>query len=205
MNYMTNELVYSTRLTGAGFLLYELKQTLKLKNKGYNTEEIKEKIIDENVFQYKSIGTINRALPSIIDRMDIFDDKLYHLFLHSTVEESKVINLYAIMKTELLFFEFMNEVIRERIIDNNLLLENKDINVFFTEKSEQSEFIANLSDATVKRLKSAYMKVIYDGGLLRSRRGQEIMPLFIEEEFKRHLIHIGDRKYLLAMGDDGDL
>src|SRR5690625_5153012 len=202
---MTDQLVYSTRLTGAGFLLFELKQVLTLTDKGFSNKEIREKVVGENLFQHNSLSTITRALPSIIERAKVFDETLYELFIHSTVEESKVINLYAIMKTDLLFFEFMNEVIRVKIEDNNLLLEKKDINSFFTEKAEQSEFIASLSDVTVERLKRGYKHVIFESGLLRTRRGQELMPLFIEEEFKQHLIRIGDRKYLLAMGDYGDL
>jgi|SRR5690625_5046922 len=202
---MTSQLVYSSSLNGAAFLLFELRQVLTLKEKGFTNKEIREKVVEENLFQYLNPGRINRALPSVMRRADVFDESLCELFIHSTIEESKAMNLYAIMKTDLLFYEFMNEVIRIKIQDNNLLLEKKDLNGFFTDKAEQSDRVAGWSDINTEKLKRAYMQVIFESGLLRTRRGQELMPLFIEEEFKQHLISIGDRKYLLAMGDYGDL
>src|SRR5690625_838642 len=202
---MSNQLIYSSSLDGASFLLFEVKQVLALKAKSYRNKEIRKKVIEEKLFQYLKPGRINRALPSVMRRADVFDEALCHLLLHSNVEDSKVMNLYAIIKTDLLFFEFMNEVVRVKIEHNNLLLEKKDINVFFTDKAEQSERVASWSEINTEKLKRAYMQVLYESGLLRTRRGQELMPLFIEDEFKRHLIDIGDRKYLLAMGDDGDL
>lgn len=205
LNIMSSQLVYSSSLNGAAFLLFELKQVIQLKNKGLSNKDIRKTIIEENLFQFNNKGRTNRALPSLMRRADVFDEKLCELFLNSLVEVSKVINLYAIMKTDLLFFEFMNEVIREKIESNNLFIEKKDINVFFTAKAEVSEKVASWSEINLEKLKRAYMQVIYESGLLMERRGQILVPLIIEEELRRHLIKIGDKKYLQAMGDDGEI
>src|SRR5699024_1375155 len=136
---MIMELEYSSSLNGASFLLFELKQVVKLQQKGLSHQEIRKEVVDENLFQFENKGRINRALPCVMRRAKVIDSTLGSIMLEGSVEMSKVIKLYAIMKTDLLFYEFMDEVISEKLHNNDYLIEKKDINLFFATKSEQSE------------------------------------------------------------------
>lgn len=198
---MTKELDYSATLTGASFLLYELKQVLKLKRQGLSNDEIKKKVIEENVFEYKFTSSLKRIVPSVIRRANALDDQLQEWVLNSPLEEGKVINLYSIMKTDRLFFEFMNEVIREKLESNNYLLEKKDLNVFFISKAEQDEKMAKWTELTVNKLKQVYLKLLYEAGLLNDKKTGELNRLLFDENLKRHLMFIGDTAYLKAMGE----
>ncbi|WP_033827166.1 DUF1819 family protein [Bacillus andreraoultii] len=198
---MTIELEYSSSLNGASYLLFELKQVIKLKQQGLTLPEIRKKVIDGNLFQFENKGRMNRTLPSIMRRAEVIDQVLTDLMLDGSVENAKIINLYAIMKTDRLFFEFMNEVISEKLHNNDLLIEKKDMNVFFTAKAEQSEKVANWSETNIEKLKRAFMQVLFESGLLKDRRGKELSRLIIDEQIKEHLIRIGDAKYVYAMGE----
>lgn len=195
------ELEYSSSLNGASYLMFELKQVVKLQQKGLSDQEIRKKVVDENVFQFENTGRINRTLPSVMRRAKVIDFTLGKLMLEGSVEMSKVINLYAIMKTDLLFYEFMDEVIREKLQNNDYLIEKKDINLFFTTKSEQSEKVASWSEINKEKLKRAFMQVLYESGMLKERRGKELNRLIIDEQIKDHLIRIGDAQYVRAMGE----
>ncbi|MGG5802451.1 DUF1819 family protein [Bacillus mycoides] len=198
---MVKELEYSATLTGASFLLYELKQVLKLKRKGLSDAEIKKKVIEDNVFEYKVTSSLKRIVPSVIRRANVLDDQLKDWVLNSPLEVGKIINLYAIMKTDKLFFEFMNEVIREKLDANNYLIEKKDLNIFFITKAEQNEKMAKWTELTVNKLKQVYMKLLYEAGLLRDKQSGELSRLLFDEDIKRHLTYIGDTAYLKAMGE----
>jgi hypothetical protein len=198
---MVKDLEYSSSLNGASFLLFELKQVIKLKQLGLSNQEIRKKVIEENIFQFANKGRINRALPSIMKRADVIDDTLAQLMTEGSLEMTKVINLYSIMKTDLLFFEFMRELISEKLQNNDFTIEKKDLNVFFASKSEQSEKIASWSDINAEKLKRAFMQVLFESGMLRNRRGNELNRLMIDEQIKHHLTFIGDTKYLRAMGE----
>jgi hypothetical protein len=198
---MVKDLEYSSSLNGASFLLFELKQVVKLKQLGLSNQEIRKKVIEENIFQFANKGRINRALPSIMKRADVIDDTLAQLMTEGSLEMTKVINLYSIMKTDLLFFEFMRELISEKLQNNDFTIEKKDLNVFFASKSEQSEKIASWSDINAEKLKRAFMQVLFESGMLRNRRGNELNRLMIDEQIKHHLTFIGDTKYLRAMGE----
>ncbi|MED1740148.1 DUF1819 family protein [Bacillus swezeyi] len=198
---MTMDLEYSSSLNGASFLLFELKQVVKLKQQGLAKDEIRKKVKEENLFQFNNQGRINRALPSVMKRAEVIDETLAALLLEGSIETGKTLNLYAIMKTDLLFFEFMDEVIGEKLHNNDYLIEKKDINLFFSSKAEQSEKVASWSDINVEKLKRAYIQVLYEGGILRNRKSKELNRLIIDEPIKNYLTQIGDSRYIHAMGE----
>ncbi|MFE8698273.1 DUF1819 family protein [Cytobacillus sp. FJAT-53684] len=198
---MTKELEYSATLTGASFLLYELKQVLKLKKQGLSDAEIKKKVIEENIFEYKYTSSLKRSVPSVIRRAVVLDEQLQEWVLSGPLDIGKIINLYAIMKTDRLFFEFMNEVLREKLEADNYLIEKKDLNVFFITKAEQDDKMAKWTELTINKLKQVYMKLLYEAGFLEDKKTGELSRVLIDEEIKRHLTYIGDSAYLKAMGE----
>ncbi|MFX4301249.1 DUF1819 family protein [Alicyclobacillus tolerans] len=192
---------YSCTLTGASFLFFELKQVVLLKEQGLQDSEIREKVRTENLFGYKVKSSIKRSLPSVLRRINALDDTLRRIVVEKSLETGKIINLYAIMKTDRLFFEFMNEVIRDKFERGDYHLERKDVNVFMTAKSEQSETVAAWTEKTLDKLKQAYIKVLVDSGVARDRKTGALNRILMDEELKRHLVGIGDKAYVKAMGE----
>jgi hypothetical protein len=182
-------------------MLYEFKQLVALKVKHYSDKEIKEKVIKENIFQYEKISSLKRGIPYLLVRVNALDEALKEMVIEGSLEVIKIINLYSIMKTDRLFFEFMDEVIKEKIQSNNLVLEKKDLNAYFAEKAEQDEGIANWSESTIQKLKQVYKKILLETGMLKNKHTGEISRLIIDESFMHHLIEIGDARYLRAMGE----
>lgn len=198
---MTIELEYSVTITGASFLFYELKQVVGLKVRGLNDSEIREKVNTDNLFQYQVKSSIKRSLPSVLRRAKVFDETLCKMMLEQSLESGKIINLYAIMKTDKLFFEFMNEVIREKLENGDYTLEKKDINLYIASKAEQNARVAAWTEQTLGRLKQVYVKVLHDVGLLKDKKTGELSRLMMDEQLKQHLIQIGDIAYVRAMGE----
>lgn len=198
---MPNQLEYSSSLNGATFLMFELKQIIKLKLEGLSEQEIRLKAKKENIFQFNNVGRTKRVMPALMKRQKVIDSFLGEAFLERTVEISRAINLYAIMKTDRIFFEFMNEVIGRRFEDRNYHLEKKDMNVFFRAKVEQSNVVANWSDINQEKLKRAMLTVLYESGILIDRKGQEIKSLILDEDIQQYLVDIGDRKYVESIGE----
>ncbi|WP_027093445.1 DUF1819 family protein [Cohnella thermotolerans] len=198
---MSQELEYSATLTGASFMFYEFKQVVSLKTQGLGDSEIKEKVLTENLFQYQVKTSLKRSLPSVLRRVGVLDDTLRKMVLEESLETGKIINLYAIMKTDRLFFEFMNEVIREKLETDNYLFEKKDLNLYFTSKAEQDAGVAGWTEQTVNKLKQVFVKILYEAGILKDKKTGELNQLLIDEQLKRHFINIGDIAYVKAMGE----
>jgi len=198
---MTNELEYSATLTGASFMFYEFKQVVSLRFKGVNEQEIRLKVLSENLFQYQVSSSLKRSLPSVLRRVNILDEMLCQMVLEQSMDAGKLINLYAIMKTDRLFFEFMNEVIREKLESNHLLLEKKDLNLYFVSKAEQDEGVAGWTEQTVTKLKNVIQRILLESGILKDKKTGELSRILMDNQLKQHLIHIGDIAYVRAMGE----
>src|SRR5699024_7645875 len=105
--------VYSTSLTVAGFRFYEFKLIVSLIEKRLTDEKIRKKVFEENLYQQKASST-TRSFPYILKRARALDDQLRNYVLEESNQLAKQINFYAIMKTDLLFYEFMDEVIKNK-------------------------------------------------------------------------------------------
>nr|WP_307742513.1 DUF1819 family protein [Caldicellulosiruptor sp. DIB 104C] len=192
---------YTATLTSDAFLYYELKRVLKLKVQGISDEQIRKKVMEENLFQYKSKRSLRRLLSSVMRRVKVLDDYLINMVVNDPMETGKLVNLYAIMKTSRLFYEFMNEVVREKFEYNDMVLEKKDVNLFFRHKAEQSEIVAKWTDNTISKLKQVILKILTDAGVLESPKTGKLNKIIMPVELKSHLIEIGDIDYVIAMGE----
>ncbi|MGF0108936.1 DUF1819 family protein [Clostridium sp. SGI.024] len=192
---------YSAKLTGESFLLFEFKIIAKLKKDGLSDKDIRKKVLEENLFQYKFTSSISRRLTPLIQRINILDDTLINMLIEDPLESGSIINLYAIMKNDRLFFEFMNEVVREKIEYKYDFIEKKDINMFFIEKSEQSDLVSGWSDQTIAKLKQVIFKILSEVGIIKEIKTGKINRLLIPIEVKNYLLSIGEEKYLKAMGE----
>ena len=196
---MESEMKYSANLTGAAFMFFEFKQVVLLK-KQFTDKEIRKKVIDENIFQYEKVSSLKRGIPTIIRRVNVLDESLREMVSGDTLDIGKTINLYSIMKTDRLFYEFMVVVIKPHFDMNDYVLERKELNMYFTEKAEQVPEISSWSELTIGKLKQVYMKILLESGILANLKSGELNRLLINEQVKEHLRHSGDSSYIEAIG-----
>lgn len=182
---------YSGNLTGAWFLFYEIKQIAKLIEAGLSVEDIKKKVFEENLFQHKTKSSISRAYPSVLRRAKLLNPELRKLLIESSVEDGKLINLYAISEDDLLFKEFLLEIIKDKYKSHLLLLEKRDVNMYFTHKAEQNEKVATFTDATVNKLRQVYLRILTEVGILANPKRGELNLIFIEEGIRDAIIKNG--------------
>ncbi|MDV2581663.1 DUF1819 family protein [Alkalibacillus haloalkaliphilus] len=197
---MSQELEYSAALTGASFLFFELKKVVSLSLEGQTDKEIKQKVIEENLFDYKFVSSLKRSTPALLKRNNVLDEKLKEMLLNEDLQTAKVIVLYAIMKTDRLFYEWMTEVIGEKLRNNDFYLEKIDSNLFFEHKAEQSEKVASFKEQTRRKLQTIHQKIMLESGILLEKKTGTLSIPLIDEELRDHLISIGDKKILQAVG-----
>src|SRR5699024_11219022 len=120
-------------------------------------------------------SSTTRSFPYILKRARALDDQLRQFVLKESNQMAKQINFYDIMKTDLLFYEFMDEVIKNKLQNNDLIYEKKDINIFFNEKADYNEKLAKWSDSTMKRLKSSYNRLLLEIGYLEKLSSTDLI------------------------------
>lgn len=191
---------YKSTIKSRPYLYKETKKASSLVNKGLGINDIKEKSLEDNIFQLESEARKKEVASIITVRLKDLDNYIIDKIENTNVETSKILVLYAILKTDRLFFEFINEVYKEKILLKDLFIKDKDFNVFFQNKREQSEKVASWSEYTFKKLKQVYIRILFESGLIVNQKGdREIKVPIIESEVKDYLYNIGDGVYLNAI------
>jgi len=170
---------YSAGMVSQVFAFVETKKLADLLAKGMSREEAWALVESENLFQLKNPTRLKRTFNYILNRIQSLPKELINILPVLDSENAKILVLISIMKTDLLFFEFVYEVYRGKIILGEKTIENRDLNAFFDDKANQSELVARWSDAGVQKLKNCYIKNLVDAGLLTDTKTRMIKPALI--------------------------
>ncbi|SHH85897.1 DUF1819 family protein [Sporanaerobacter acetigenes] len=193
-------LEYTSVLKSRPFLYLELKKAAQLKIQGLDEKEIKYKAIEENIFAVNTETRKKEIASTVINRIEELDMYILDKIVNGSLQTSKQLALYSILKTDRLFFEFMKEVYREKILLKDSIITDKNFNIFFRRKAEQSEQIANWKDYTLYKLKQVYKRVLSEAGFIKnSKKEIEIIPQIMEAEVIEYLKDKGDILYLEVM------
>ncbi len=191
---------YSARLTGNQFLYNEFKVACSLINQGFNKKDATQKIINENLFEYRSLKSIGKHITAVWERAEYLNEFLMDKVLNQTNEIGRLINFYAILKYDLLFLEFIEEVVSEKFYMNQLELTRADISNFFSVKAEQSEIVASFKEATLKRLRLAYFEILQGAGyIIKNDSKMELNKPTAIYQVSDWLENIGEKRYAKAI------
>ena len=179
---------YSAGLMSQSFWFIEFKKIVKLINDGKSIDEIRALCLEDNLLGISKAYRAKRIYGYIINRVRTLDSTLIKLFCDSDLSTQKLINLITILRTDRLFFEFVYEVYREKVILGLPYMEDSDLGVFFKNKEAQSDDVATWKDTTVKHLKSNYLNYLADANLLsESTKKYSITPPIVDVVLERYL------------------
>lgn len=194
---------YKSTIKSRPYLYKETKKAANLIIQGLEVGDIKSKSLEENIFQLESEARKKEIASIIVARLKDLDEFIINRISRGNVETSKILVLYAIIKTDRLFFEFMNEVYKEKLLLRDLFLKDKDFNTFFQSKREQSGKVASWTEYTFKKLKQVYIRILFECGLIENQKGdRKIKTPILESDVKDHLYKIGDKIYINAIIGD---
>lgn len=198
---MVTELKYSSQIKDMGLLSKEMKIACQEYKNTNDLGAIIQNSISNNIFMVNTERRRKELAYKIVARMAALDDFLLYAIANEPYNISALLSLYALMKTDRLVFEFMNEVIKDKIELMNYRLTDIELNQFMLCKAQQSDIIAKWKDENKAKVKNSLRKVLIDAGVLRDLGSvYMIMPPILNKNIKDHIIEIGDKKYLEALG-----
>ena len=198
---MKAELKYSSQIKDMGLLEKEMKIACQEYQNTKDLGVIIQKSISDNIFMVNTERRRKELAYKIIARMAVLDDYLIEQLANSPYSTAALLSLYALMKTDRMTFEFMNEVIKDKIELMNYRLPDIELDQFILCKAQQSELVAKWKDSNKIQVKSALRKIITDAGIIRDLGSVlMIMPPILDKQIYNHIVELGDKKYLEAMG-----
>lgn len=191
---------YSAGIVSASFWLLETKTTAEYMLDGLSKSKILELSLNENIYQVDSERRAKDIANVTYRRLKDFPEKLLEFFVNADVNSSKIIVLISILKNDKLLFEFMYEIFRERIILGNYTLKKSDFDIFFKNKSQQSEIIENWAEKTIKKLSSRYRIFLSEAGLLeKDDKDYKIILPFLDFRLRELLVENDFEPYVKAI------
>lgn len=163
---------YSAGAVKYSFWFMEFRKTVELLQKGHSLSEIKQMNEEENLYGASTKARGKQIYCTVTARIRSLDPSFYPLFRESDLATQKLFALTAALEHDRLFFDFMYELVREKMILGIDELSDADIRIFFKTKQEQSEKVASYEEYTLHRLGSSYKTQLYEAGLLDGNRAK---------------------------------
>ena len=169
---------YKGSLTREQFLFYEIRVVAKLMVEGYSKDEAIAKIEEDNLFQFPTERMNKSIANTCFGRLESLNSNdLIELIANSNVEDAKLVNLYAMMRTNKLVWDFMVTVIGEKYRTQDLAFGNSDLNLFMMRLREQNDDVVSWSDATIHKIKQVLRRSLVEAGYLDSVKATTLNPM----------------------------
>lgn len=179
---------YSAGAVKLSFWFIEFRKVVELLNKGESTDRIKLLALNENLFAAPTTLRAKQIYHTVTGRIKALDKSFIPLFVSSDLATQKLFALIAAMAYDTLFFDFVYEVIREKMILGSNDLADSDVRVFFKDKQQQNEKAAGWTDATLVRLGRSYKTMLYEAGVIdKAKTARKILRPILDLELKRWL------------------
>lgn len=189
----------SGQLTREQFLFYEMRTTARLLREGLEEENVVNRIVNDNLFQYPTEKSIRQMAKTCISRIKgLQDESLTTAIATLPIDTAKQICMYAMMKQYRLIWDFMINVIGEKYRQQNFSFSKLDVNVFFMQLQEQDDYVAKWSDSTVSKIRQVIIKVLVENEYLDSIKADHINPVWLNPILENAIRNNNDNRALTA-------
>lgn len=190
---------YSAGIVSSLFWFIETRETAKLlQNNSF--EKIAKISVENNIYNQTAEDRMKREFNCIKRRLQALPECLVNEIVRADVASAKLIAFIGVMATDLLFFEFVYEVYRDKLRMGEDKLEDKDFNIFFKNKAAQSSKVAGWSEAGIKKIKQSYGRYMFEAGLTEgTKSNKKVHKVFVDQDIRNMLMDNGMEKYLYAV------
>lgn len=179
---------YSAGAVKLSFWFQEFRTAVRLLAEGHSFDDIRRLSLEENLFGAPTQRRADQICRTVLTRVQALDSSFYPVFLSGDLATQKLFALAAVMSCDTLFFDFIYEVVREKLITGCNELEPRDMRVFFRDKQAGDGRLAKWTDYTCQRLGCCYRTMLYEAGLTDRARGtRKIFKPVLETELRQWL------------------
>lgn len=185
---------YSAGAVKFGFWYLEFKKTIGFLVDGKTWDDIKLLSKEENIYGASTPARGDMIFSTVKARIVALDESIFEIFMDSDVSTQKLIALAGALAHDTLFFDFVYEVIREKVIIGINEVSDADIRIFFRDKQDQSEVASKWTEQTLQRLGRSYKSHLYEAGILDDNKlddPRRILPPILDPVFSNWLRDYG--------------
>ncbi|MHC5823583.1 MAG: DUF1819 family protein [Nostoc sp.] len=197
------ETAYAARTNNA-FVLTETITVAELMYQGATQEDIRQRVLVEDLFQLRSQVSRERALQTVLKRLQQVPEKYIQLIATGNPDTRRFTILFMILRENRLLRELIAEVLLDKIKGFDYVVTTADLRTFFEGKRDQNTTVAAWSDSTYKKAASNTLLVLVNAGLLQTtspRGNYQIRSVPVPSALRQQLLADGLGHYLTLMLD----
>ena len=159
--------------------------------------------LDDNIFNASSVSRAKEIAQVVSRRINAVDSAYLFFFATRNTENQQLLCIVMVMLTDHSFFEFMDTVYREKLIQHDDILRDSDIMGFFHRLQEKDESAAKWTDAGIKKAIDNYKSMLKEAGMLsESGTERKIIRPILDKEMEDFLRSEGlARVYKILAGE----
>ena len=157
---------YTAAITGGCFLYEETCILLPLLQSGNRESLLKDEALNNRLLQINSETSRKRNITEVSRRYDAMQSSFWEEFVKMDEDNRKVALFFVILKTYKICFDFHINVTLRKWNSISKRVELEDLMMEFNEISANDEFVDSWSDATKKRVASAYLTILRKIGMI---------------------------------------
>lgn len=198
---MNEQTKYRT-ITREQFLFHEMRTVAKLLAEGKTDEQVKQEVVESNLFQYPTEKMIPNICQVCLARFNAVSNKneFVDIVANSSSDVAKQACLFLMMNYYRLVYDFMITVIGEKYRTQDTSFTKLDLNSFFTRLIEQNDTVASWSDLTITKCKQVLKKTLVEVGYLDNTRSEVLNTIILDLSLKEAITRSGNTKALIAFG-----
>lgn len=192
---------YSGSLTGEPLMLHETKIVANLFLKGKTDFEIKNEILENNYFEYKTKKSISKRVSSILRRLKKIDSELIQFIIDDISGDGKIVIIYAISLENRLISELISEIIYQKFRIKEFEFDKKIIQKFIDEKGELNQKVGSFKSYTRYRLSVSIYNILKDADIIFVKEKKSFLkPARVSYTLKKVFEKKGEEIFLKNIG-----
>lgn len=190
---------YCASITREQFLFYEMRVTAGLTAEGLSENEIVDRVVRENLFQYPTEKSLKRMARNCCRRLEALNDEtLVRAIATESSETAKQICLYAMMRQHRLVWDFMITVVGGKYRHMETSFSKNDITAFVNRLREQDDLVATWSDSTVSKIAQVLGKILVENDYIDGVRAKKLNRVSISPILENAIRNAGQEYALPA-------
>jgi len=161
---------------------------------------VRKSVINNNLLQARTVSSSKRINYEIILRLSFLSDELHRLLLNSSYPDQLIILWISICQAYDFIHEFATEIIREKFLRMDFILNKNDFISFYNRKADWNEELDKYSDQTKDKHRTVIFKILREAGIIdKSNHIIRVMPS--SELIKALYAHDPNNLTVLPMSD----
>lgn len=200
MEVRMNRKTYSCSIKKTPYKYPIAKKMAKLMLDGLDRNEVFHECFDNNYVEIDSLERRKEVTNVLYERLSALDDYLLKEFYNGDVTTSKFILVYAMVKTDPLFFDFMFEVYREALMGRKNYITMEDFDNYFNSRKEVDINFRSWTGHTLIHLARAFRIILIESGLgIKESKTIYVERMMVHPMVEEHIRLLGDTDYLKAI------